>query len=60
MTKTNTTATELIDFITCATSPFHVVEKSAERLERAGFQELHPADAWRLFPGGRYFVKVYV
>ncbi|MGP1575185.1 M18 family aminopeptidase [Selenomonas sp.] len=59
MTKTNTTATELIDFITCAASPFHVVKKSAERLEHAGFQELHPADAWRLFPGGRYFVKVY-
>ena len=52
-------AEELLGFIQCSTSPFHVVEKSAKRLLRAGFQELKPADSWRLAAGGRYFLSVY-
>ena len=52
-------AEELLDFIQCSTSPFHVVEESAKRLLRAGFQELKPADSWRLAAGGRYFLRVY-
>ena len=54
-----TAAEELLDFIQCSTSPFHVVEESAKRLLRAGFQELKPADSWRLIVGGRYFLRVY-
>ena len=52
-------AEELLDFIQCSTSPFHVVEESAKRLLHAGFQELKPADSWRLAAGGRYFLRVY-
>ena len=52
-------AKELLDFIQCSTSPFHVVEESAKRLLHAGFQELKPADSWRLAAGGRYFLRVY-
>lgn len=52
-------AEELLGFIQCSTSPFHVVEESAKRLLRAGFQELKPADSWRLAAGGRYFLRVY-
>lgn len=61
MTNTTipTAAEELLDFIRCSTSPFHVVEESAKRLLRAGFQELKPADSWRLAAGGRYFLRVY-
>ncbi|MFC2287990.1 MAG: M18 family aminopeptidase, partial [Selenomonas sp.] len=61
MTNTTipTAAEELLDFIQCSTSPFHVVEESAKRLLRAGFQELKPADSWRLAAGGRYFLRVY-
>ena len=54
-----TAAEELLGFIQCSTSPFHVVEESAKRLLRAGFQELKPADSWRLAAGGRYFLPVY-
>ena len=52
-------AEELLDFIQCSTSPFHVVEESAKRLLHAGFQELKPANSWRLIAGGRYFLRVY-
>ena len=52
-------AEELLGFIQCSTSPFHVVEESAKRLLHAGFQELKPADSWRLAAGGRYFLRVY-
>lgn len=52
-------AKELLDFIQCSTSPFHVVEESAKRLLHAGFQELKPADSWRLAAGGRYVLRVY-
>ena len=44
-------AEELLGFIQCSTSPFHVVEESAKRLLRA--------DSWRLAAGGRYFLRVY-
>ena len=52
-------AKELLDFIQCSTSSFHVVEESAKRLLHAGFQELKPANSWRLIAGGRYFLRVY-
>ena len=52
-------AKELLAFIQCSTSPFHVVEESAKRLLHAGFQELKPADSWRLAASGRYFLRVY-
>ena len=47
---------ELIDFLAASPTPFHAVEQMAVRLSRAGFTQLHEADAWQLAPGGRYFI----
>ncbi len=46
---------ELIDFLAASPTPFHAVEQMAMCLSRAGFTQLHEADAWQLVPGGRYF-----
>lgn len=63
MTSTDTNigaaAKELLGFIRCAASPFHVVEESCKRLRRTGFEELNLNDSWRLAAGGCYFLKVY-
>lgn len=50
---------ELLDFIASAPSPCHTVTASAEKLRRAGFEELELGGAWQLSRGGRYFVRVY-
>ena len=50
---------DLLDFIGQGTSPAHVVAASAERLERAGFEELSMELPWELRRGGKYFVSVY-
>ena len=50
---------ELLDFIASAPSPCHTVAASAEKLRRAGFEELELGGAWQLSRGGRYFVRVY-
>ncbi len=58
-TKDSAVEKELLGFIDSAVSSFHVVEKSAKRLANKGFVELKLQDAWHLFCGGRYFVKIY-
>ena len=50
---------ELLDFIASAPSPCHTVTASAEKLRRAGFEELELGGAWQLSRGGRYFIRVY-
>ena len=50
---------ELLDFIASAPSPCHTVAASAEKLRRAGFEELELSGAWQLSRGGRYFIRVY-
>ena len=50
---------ELLDFIASAPSPCHTVTASAQKLRRAGFEELELGGAWQLSRGGRYFVRVY-
>ncbi len=50
---------ELLDFIASAPSPCHTVAASAEKLRRAGFEELELGGAWQLSRGGRYFIRVY-
>ena len=49
---------ELLDFIASAPSPCHTVAASAEKLRRAGFEELELGGAWQLSRGGRYVVRV--
>lgn len=54
-----TTAAELIHYISEATSPYHVVESSASILKEAGFSELSIRGKWSIDKGGKYFVKPY-
>lgn len=46
----------LIEFLNQSPTPFHAVASMIERLEAAGFERLHEADAWQLKIGKRYFV----
>ena len=55
----NAAAEELLAFIHSSTSPFHVVEESAKRLDRAGFKELQPEKSWHLASSGRYYIKIF-
>lgn len=50
---------QLLSFIKNATSPFHVVEQSADILMQSGFTELSFHETWELEKGGTYFTKVY-
>jgi aspartyl aminopeptidase len=52
-------ARELISFIKEATSPYHVVVKSIEYLENAGFTALDLKDEWKLEKGRGYYIEPY-
>lgn len=47
---------QFFDYIKEGTSPFHVVKKSVEMLEKAGFEQLELGQAWGLEQGGRYYM----
>jgi aspartyl aminopeptidase len=49
-------ARELLSYIDKAPTQFHAVTESAEILETNGFQRLYEKDAWKLTPGGKYYV----
>lgn len=49
-----TVAEEFASFVDAAPSPFHVVAAVADRLDAAGFMELHETEPWSDEPGGRY------
>lgn len=53
------TTNALLNFINCATSPFHVVNKSIGILKEHHFQSLDLGTEWTLKKGGRYYTKVY-
>lgn len=55
----NTVIADLKDFITEATSPYHVVAKSKQLLDQAGFTELTFHTGWNLENGGRYYTIPY-
>ncbi len=46
----------LIDFLHASPTPFHATAEMARQLQAAGFERLNEADAWRIQPGGRYFL----
>ncbi len=49
---------DLLSFIRSSPSPYHVVAHAAQRLEKAGFQELRETDDWTAgAEGGRYVVR---
>ena len=52
-------AIELMEFIETATSPFHVVAKSATLLKENGFTELDMKQPWSLEKGGTYYTIPY-
>ncbi len=55
----NAVISNLKDFVTEATSPYHVVAKSKQILDENGFTELPFGSAWSLEQGGRYYTIPY-
>ena len=55
----NAAITSLKEFITEATSPYHVVAKAKQILNAEGFTELPFGTTWSLENGGRYYTIPY-
>jgi len=47
---------DLIDFLNASPTAWHAVDFVRQRLIKEGFQELAEGEAWRLKPGGQYFI----
>lgn len=56
MTSSLALIDDLLAFLQASPTPFHAAGNIAARLADAGFERLYEADAWKLAPGGRYFV----
>lgn len=50
---------ELLEFIKCATTPYHAVEEGIKILEEADFKRINMRDEWDLKPGSSYYVSPY-
>lgn len=50
---------QLLDFLEKATSPFHVIQESADFLKENGFNELIMGSPWNLEKGGHYYTILY-
>lgn len=48
--------TQLCEFLSEATTPFHAVRAMGNALVAAGFTPLEESELWELEPGGKYFV----
>ncbi|MFC9845417.1 M18 family aminopeptidase [Streptomyces sp. NPDC060223] len=48
---------DLLTFVRTSPSPYHAVASAAQRLEKAGFEELSESDDWTGAEGGRYVVR---
>jgi len=51
----NAVASEMVDFLNEAWTPYHAVEATKKRLVAAGFSEIAEAAEWKLARGGKYF-----
>ena len=49
-------AVEFIDFVRRTPTAFHAVSEISSMLDAAGFAQLTETEAWRLAPGGKYYV----
>lgn len=49
-------AQALLDYIDASPTPYHVVSSTLQLLKDSGFVELKESNAWKLEPGGRYYV----
>ncbi len=56
MSKRQSIAKELLDFIADSPSVFHVVQNSRQLLLKQGFQEWKETEEWKIEPGKGYFV----
>lgn len=56
MKENNKISEQLLHFIEASPSCFHVVENTAEELERHGFSRLLEGERWELKPGRCYYV----
>lgn len=50
------TTKQLITFIKKSPTAFHAVNSIKEMLDAAGYHELREVDAWKIVPGGKYYV----
>ena len=50
-------ADDLLSFIRASPSPYHAVASAAQRLEKAGFRELHGTDDWTDTSGGCFVTR---
>ncbi|GGZ15760.1 putative M18 family aminopeptidase 2 [Streptomyces inusitatus] len=48
---------DLMAFLTAAPSPYHAVAVAAERLGKAGFQQVRETDVWDGTAGGKYVIR---
>ncbi|GAA2467859.1 M18 family aminopeptidase [Streptomyces macrosporus] len=48
---------DLVSFLKASPTPYHAVANAAERLEKAGFQQVAETDAWEGGSGGRYVLR---
>lgn len=44
-----------MSFVDKGLSPYHVVNESKNRLDKAGFVQLFESENWKLVPGGKYY-----
>ncbi len=55
MSNSDATA-DLLEFLRACPTAFHTAAEVCRRLDEAGFTQLAEGDAWRMEPGGRYYV----
>ncbi|EGR34018.1 hypothetical protein IMG5_027160 [Ichthyophthirius multifiliis] len=53
--KATQLAQDFLNFANKGVSPYHVVHESTQRLQKAGFTQIHETENWDLEKGGRYF-----
>jgi aspartyl aminopeptidase len=56
MSKSKVFAQELISFLDCSPTQFHVVQNVSSILEKQGFKSLNLSENWELKEGERYYV----
>lgn len=56
MSAEKTINTALADFIHSSPSPFHAVKTLTDQLDAEGYTKLTESRAWKLEPGGKYYV----
>jgi aspartyl aminopeptidase len=56
LTRARERALDLIQYIDASPTPYHAVEETIRRLERAHFSALKEGDEWKLRPNDRRFV----